>query len=157
MEEPKEEKRTKAPRFKNSITTPRFYKAYKKDYPDSKVNVALYSKIIQSFNQAVIDKILEDQFEFEMPYRLGTLRIRKQKHSLDPAYLHVDWKASKEAGVRVYHLNDHTDNYMYRWLLNKRVVRYRNKQIYSLTIVRAAKRRLAAILKDEARTIDYYE
>jgi len=152
------EKKERRPKmFQNSLATKDFHKAYKKDYPDTKVNLKTYSKIIQMFNNEIIKQILEEQLEFEMPYKLGTLRVRKQKTPMDVKYLRIDWAATKKAGTRVYHLNEHTNQYTYRFLWNKRVVTYKNKHLYSLTIVRSARRRLAAILKDEARIIDYYE
>lgn len=152
------EKKIRKPKmFQNSLATKDFFKAYKKDYSDTKVNLKTYSHIIQTFNKKIMSQILMEQFEFEMPYNMGSLRIRKQKAPLDTKYLSINWLETKKAGTRIYHLNEHTNQYTYRFLWNKRVVNYKNRNLYSLTVVRSARRMLASILKDEARTIDYYE
>jgi len=93
-----------------------------------------------------MDKILDDSFEFEMPYRLGSLRIKKTKTWFDPKTMKVDWKKTKEIGKRVYHMNEHTNYFNFRFFWKKKTAADRDN-----------KRRLSSILKDKNRTVDYYE
>ena len=67
-----------ANKFRNTKTMRDAYKLYKSEYPDT-VDYSTYASIIKTFNKQLMDKILDDAFEFEMPYRLGTLRIKKTK------------------------------------------------------------------------------
>jgi hypothetical protein len=93
----------------NTKTLRDSYKLYKKDYEEVNVDYKTYAKIIKSFNQRIMEKILFEAFEFELPYRLGTIRIKKKKTHFDQKVMKIDWKKTKELGKRVYHINDHTN------------------------------------------------
>lgn len=171
-----------AGKISSDIKRSDMYKAYKrqvKDDGDSHIfNLSSkeYSKVVNLFNKKVSSKILEDAFEFILPYRLGILRIKKYKSKLklDPVTgelmkhrLRPNWKATKdlwdanpeakENKKIVYHLNEHTEGYNFKWHFSNYRSNCPNKSSYSFIPTRDNKRRLAAILKDELRTIDYYE
>ena len=100
--------------------------------------------------------IIEDNLPFKMPCRLGVLRVKKSKMNYkDKNKLKVDWKTSKEANKIVYHLNDHTNGYKFRFWWEKRGP-IKNLSVYSFTPIREYKRLLSSILKDKNRTIDYF-
>ena len=75
---------------------------------------------------------------------------------LEKESMKVDWQASRIAGKRVYHLNDHRDNYRYKWYWKKTNAIVQNKSLYSFTASRANKRELARLLKED-KSIDYFE
>jgi hypothetical protein len=133
------------------------YKEFKKQelgYFD--IDYKTYRAINEEFNKEVVKYILMDAGEFELPYRLGSIRIQKKKMKFSPDSMKVDWKATRETGKRVYHLNDHSDNYRYKWYWKKSNAIVQNKSLYSFTASRANKRELARLIKNE-KLIDYFE
>ena len=100
------------------------YKYYKKNTIDElQVDKQTYRKICDEFNNLLIEEILINSGEIRLPYRLGTIRIKKSKMKYDDKNkLKIDWAASKKLGKRIYHLNDHTGGYKYRFYWSKGVV-----------------------------------
>ena len=120
------------------------------------IDYKTYRLVCEEFNKMTIDDILTNTGEFKVPYRLGEIRIQKRKMKFDTSKMKVDWQATKKAGTRVYHLNDHRDNYRYRWYWRKKNVIVQNKTLYSFIASRANKRELARLLKTD-KSIDYFE
>lgn len=120
------------------------------------VDYKKYRAVNEAFNKKIVDYILLDAGEFELPYRLGSIRIQKKKMKLKKESMKVDWKTTRELGKRVYHLNDHSDNYRYKWYWKKSNAIVQNKSLYSFTASRANKRELAKLIMTDSR-IDYFE
>lgn len=137
------------------------YKFYIKDIPKESpfyVSYKTYRQLCESFNKLISKYILEEAGEFTLPYRLGTLRIKKTKMDYgNKNHMRPDWKKSKELGKTVYHLNDHTDGFRYRWAWNKSNVVTVGKKLYCFYPTRTNKRTLASLLKDEDKNVDYFE
>ena len=141
--------------LQNSCTLTQAYKSYD-DYYD--VGYKTYRKICEDFNKKIMDDILLKSREFKMPFRLGSLRIKKKKMNFSSKLknkLKIDWKATRENKKVIYHLNDHTNGFNYRWYWEKKNAIIKNKSIYSFQATRTNKRRLAALLKNNE--IDYFE
>lgn len=134
-----------------------FYK-YKKEIRKD------YNKIIKDFNKEIINLLLTEAFEFIMPERLGTLRVKKKKTkikinpdgTLDTKALSVDWKSSKELKKKVFHINSHSDGYKFSYFWNKRGCNIKNNTIYCLKVVRQNSRKLAKIIKTDKK-VNFYE
>mgnify|MGYP003639728648 CR=1 FL=1 len=128
-----------------------------KDYDDFyKVGYKKYRAICEDFNKRIIDKILLKAFEFKMPYRLGSLRIRKKLMNYSKKNkLKIDWQATNKHKKVMYHLNDHTNGFNYRWFWSKINAVIKNKSVYSFQATRTNKRRLAALLKNN--DVDFFE
>jgi len=119
------------------------------------VDKKLFRTICDEFNKLLIDEILINSEEMRLPYRLGVVRIKKSKMKYDDKNkLKIDWAASKKLGKRIYHLNDHTGGYKYRFYWTKGIVK--NITAYSFIPTRTNTRRLASILKDKNRQLDYF-
>jgi hypothetical protein len=119
------------------------------------VDKKLFRTICDEFNKLLIDEILINSEEIRLPYRLGVVRIKKSKMKYDDKNkLKIDWAASKKLGKRIYHLNDHTGGYKYRFYWTKGIVK--NITAYSFIPTRTNTRRLASILKDKNRQLDYF-
>ena len=119
------------------------------------VDKKLFRAICDEFNKLLIDEILISSEEIRLPYRLGTIRIKKSKMKYDDKNkLKIDWAASKKLGKRIYHLNDHTGGYKYRFYWTKGIVK--NITAYSFIPTRTNTRSLASILKDKNRQLDYF-
>lgn len=119
------------------------------------VDKVLYQTICDEFNKLLIDEILINSEEVRLPYRLGTIRVKKSKMKYeDKNKLKIDWAASKKLNKRIYHLNDHTGGYKYKFYWTKGIVK--NITAYSFIPTRTNTRRLASILKDKNRQLDYF-
>ena len=132
------------------------YKYYKKTIiPELQVDKQTFRKICDEFNKLISEEILINSEEIRFPYRLGTLRIKKSKMKYDDKNkLKIDWAASRKLGKRIYHLNDHTGGYKYRFYWTKGIVK--NITAYSFIPTRTNTRTLASILKDKDRQLDYF-
>jgi hypothetical protein len=139
-----------------------------------KVGYSTYAKVLNEFNKAVVHEILQSAFEYIMPCRLGTLRIKKYKPTIKvlkngsiKGKLKPDWKATKELWAKnedakknkklVYHTNDHSDGYEYKWHFSNYRSTCKNKSAYCFVPSRTNKRAITALVKDENFKGDYYE
>jgi len=142
--------------YKKDFGSDDVYKYYKSDgIPELQVDKQTFRKICDEFNKEFIEEILKNSEEIRFPYRLGTLRIKKSKMKYDDKNkLKIDWAQSKKLGKRIYHLNDHTGGYKYRFYWSKGIVK--NITAYSFIPTRTNTRTLASILKDKERQLDYF-
>jgi len=150
------------------------YKFYK-SRTENLVDYQTFRAIWITFIDKVTTGIVEEGKDFNMPYRLGSVGIRKQKirvkmnpdGSIDKRYLRPDWNATKELWARdeeaketkrlVFHLNKHFGGYNAKWFWDKSTCIVKNQTAYSLTMSRENKRKLSAAIFDEDIDVDYYE
>lgn len=137
------------------------------------VDYSKFCKVIDAFNLKLRDEILLNSFDFNMPYRLGLLGIRKKKLTpwinaegvlVNP--LPVDWKATldlweadpeaKRLKKRVRHFNEHSKGYIGQWYYSTSKATYQWKSAYAFIPCRTAKLMLKDILTDEDSKVDYY-
>lgn len=138
------------------------------------VDYSTYNKILSDFNIALRDEILYNAFEFIMPYRMGTLSIRKKKLTpwineegklVNP--FPPDWKAtmdlweadpiSRKQKKLVRHTNTHTQGYVAKWYYSTRNATFKWKSAYGFMPCRTAKVLLSQALKDPESSVDYYK
>lgn len=134
---------------------------------------ATYTKILSTFNKKVRDKIINEAFDYSLPYRLGDLGIRKRKLSAyigEDGEFHnphpIDWKSTKilwsedekakEEKKLVRFLNKHTQGYVMSWKYSVRRANYKNKSAYDFIPCRTAKRMVTKAILDEDSKIDFY-
>ena len=90
-----------------------------------------------------------------MPYGLGLIQVGKYKpKEYNSKSLSVDYKSSKDLGVRIYHLNAHTDGYKYRLYWSKIPRTFPDRYKYQLGFVRQNKRKLAQLIFNKQDYID---
>lgn len=149
-------------RSKNRIQDPYtlvdFYDSYL-DWVEDRENYTLsrkdFIRIVTEFNKEVVKAVLEGK-EFWMPAGLGRIRIIKRKPShIIRKFVNVDWPASREHGKLIFHVNEHSDGYIYRirWDETGKIVK--NGFHYYFLPCRAFKRTLAKVIKN--RDTDYYQ
>ena len=129
-----------------------YYLSYVNKSDIYQIDYKLYHSILIDYFKFIQDEIVEQGREFKMPCRLGSLFIMKRKPlKWDSGSLRIDYKTSKDLGKVVYHLNEHSDGYKYRfcWSKVKSMVPYKIK--YQLIVTRHNKRRLAHIIKNKER------
>lgn len=168
-------------RWKKDYGLEDIYKLYKKEYskksPKHNIDKKTHTKVIKAFNKAISQMILEKSYDFVMPHRVGTLRIKKLKTiyrivdgKVDywKSRVYVDWKKTKEMWEKdpstkegkykklVYATNEHTDGRRFRWCYSKYRSNIPNHTAYCFIPSRANARALANILKTNPK-IDYFE
>jgi len=132
------------------------YKYYKKESVRNTMEYKEYSRIAFLFFKEILLHLL-DGGEVKFPGGLGLFKIVKKPRRFDN--LRVDWKSTKDMWEKnpktkenkklVYHLNDHTRGYYYRFFWSKGIVT--NISAYSFVPVRKAQRDLASRIKKEKK------
>lgn len=143
-------------RSKNIIQKPltlkQSYEYYTKDLEnDSKYNVdyKIYRSLCETFNKEISKLIIDKGYFFKMPYRLGTIRLKKRK--IDLKNLKPDFglfnKSDEE--FKNKHLNEHSNNYYVRFYWNKvKATIVKNKTCYCFIPTRFNKRYCASVIKE---------
>ena len=133
------------------------YKEYVLEYKDnelySSIDYKTFVKLTEEYYRRLMDAVLVNGALFKLPYRMGYLRVAKQKILYDHR-IAVDWDTTNKVGKKVYHLNDHTKGYKYIFKWTKANIIMKYCSLYRLVITRANKRRLASLLKGGQ---DYFE
>lgn len=153
MNEPKLEYNRK------SYTVPDYYKHYLTTIDRDtiyEIDYSTYRKILNAFFKFLRDEILEESREVKLPCVLGTLSVVKsQPKEYTSKSLRVDYHLSKQYGKLMFHLNEETNGFKYRYHWCKRTMRTKNKSKYRFIATRANKRYLAYLLKNNLK--DYPE
>ena len=145
-------------KFTGALTIKHSYINYIKDIDSNSkyfVDLKTYTKICKAANKIIRDDILYKADEIKLPYRLGSLRIRKIKTPLNK--LSMDFKLYNETGIRAMHLNEHTKGYHARWYWHKKVCNILNHTYYSFLPSRENKRILASYIKSTSPQIKFFE
>jgi len=169
-------------KYKLTKTLKDSYKTYKKDNPKG-VSAKIFVSICKKFNKKVIDKIVYQSFEFRIPHQLGFIRVKKcvttievtEDGKLNTTRLKPDWKACWEYWYKIYpgktrqeivdipdkkliyHYNDDTDGFYYKFYWDRRVSNVRNQSLYKFRPTMGVKQILKDRLRNEDYTNDYYE
>src|SRR5699024_6379305 len=142
-----------------SYTGKDFYKSYIDyvgDNPLYQVENKRFRDIINEYFKYLRDELIENGKEIKLPCRLGTLSIVKHKpKEYSGRSLRIDYAETKKVGKIVYHLNEHSNFYKYRYYWNKHNILNHKKTMNQLIMTRDNKRRLAQIIKNKER--DYLE
>ena len=111
------------------------------------VPYAQYKRVLDVMCSVILEHILMRSDGFKMPCGLGVVQIGKYlPKNLNSRSLDIDFKATKEFGKIIYHLDEHTNGYKYRLFWSKQPCTFANRYKYSLHLVRANKRLLAQLI-----------
>jgi len=162
---------------KSDFVSEDFFNYYKNI---GKINKNLFYKITLEFNEAITDKMIDNNFVFSMPYKLGMIGIIKKKPKLIVlknkivGNIRKDFGASRKLWKQqypdltmqeiykiknkkyIYYTNEHTDGYIYKFKWLKETASFKNSNIYKFNICIKKARKLAQILKNNTLNIDYY-
>lgn len=82
-----------------------------------------FSKNLEVCNWMFIEYALRTGEKISLPYGFGPIVVTKKKYKTFKekdgkkyVNLKVNWKKTKEVGKKVYHTNEHTDGYNFRWM-----------------------------------------
>jgi len=152
------------PRSKNRVRNPYTFVDMYEDYiadinEDSPYHVTYneYVSICEDYYKIAMDNVLKKGWRFRLPFRMGDVMVIKKKlKKFDKDHLPIDWELTKKHGHYIYHTNDHSNNYKYRFRWSKKLIRSTpNIGQYRLVLTRANKRALAACIK--SGDYDYIE
>lgn len=142
-----------------AYTIASFYNNYLKDIESDTVYDIDYNKyraIVTDYFKYLQKQLIEEGKIIKLPYRMGTVQIIKKKPKYyDKRSLRIDYQATKQTGKLIFLLNEHSDEFKYRYLWSKTDIMVPNKSMYQLVATRANKRRLAVIIKN--KELDYQE
>jgi hypothetical protein len=174
---------------KYGVTLSGMYYQYKSKLDDidklngADVDYSTYCSVIREFNNKLAGALISEALEFNMPFRLGRVRIKKfrqkieldENGDIDKKNLPVNWKKTKELwcdqypglskdeikkipGKQViYHLNEHTSGYRCKlYWDHKKSSNIKNNRAYSAMFTFSNRRKLASMLKTDCK-INYYE
>ena len=133
------------------------YKWYRETFKDKKTTWGVFSNVCKDFNNEMMRLILGEGFKFYIPHGLGMVTVVKRNKIESRSKRQIDWQASKRLGKHIFHENEHTNGWNYRFLWRRYGYNFKNKTLYIFRAVRSKKRQLAAILKDPNRSMDYID
>lgn len=132
------------------------YKYYASEHKNDEFSVdeKKYRDVILRFNKRAMNAILNESKELKLPYRLGSIRIRKCKMDIVNNRPKIDFGQSRKLGRTVYHLNMHSDGYYYKFYWNRTGCNAKNYRAFCFEPIRQNSRELSRIIK--AKLNDYF-
>lgn len=124
------------------------------------VSKKIYSDVINDYHEMLRDEIINNQFDFNIPFDLGMIGIRKFKPKVgldekgnlinrlpvNPRATRLLWDKDPEAKAKkvlVRYTNKHTNGYVFTiHYFKKYKARFKNKTLYSFETVRDFKQQL---------------
>lgn len=126
-------------------------------YKDIPIDISydVYKRILDEMGNVILENILNRSDGFKMPFGLGYIQIGKYKpKTYTRKSLSVDFKASREIGKTIYHLNEHSNGYKFRLFWSKVPQTFPDRYKYQLCLVRANKRKLAKLIFEKTDYIN---
>jgi hypothetical protein len=148
-------------KIQNVLTLKHSYQYYIKDIPaTSKYNIpySTYRNICEDANKMLSTEIIEGTF-FNIPYRLGTIRIKKHKINFKNLKPNFGLYNQTEGEIKNKHLNEHSEGYYCMFYWNKQNCIVKNKTAYCFIPTRANKRELSHQIKEKGKELinSYFE
>lgn len=149
-------------KIQNVLTLKQSYEYYIKDLlENSKYNIEynLYRNICEDANKLLVKDIVEEGYFFNIPYRLGTIRIKKHKINFKKLKFNYDLYRKSNGTIKNMFLNEHSGNYYGLFYWNKQHCVVKNRTAYCFIPSRTNTRYLAKELKTKGKELinSYYE
>lgn len=141
------------------------YQAFKIKYPKSPLTFKEFSKIIYTYNQGLMDYVMETGDQIWLPHGFGMLSINRKKtekyfidkQGREHIILPIDWKATQQEGERIFLMNHHTKGYRFKWFWFKSSALFRMHDLYAFKPARVHSRKMALLLNtNPAKYLDLY-
>lgn len=140
-----------------------YYKFYKSKYMDNEefnISSKEYNEIVSDYNLGIKDLILNDNFDFKIPFNMGILGLRKYKPNIkikdnkivtnnlpiNPRETRKLWDSNPEAKskkIYIRYTNKHSDGYVFTVHYFRSTARFKNKTAYKITLKREFKRKVS--------------
>lgn len=143
-----------------------YYNYYKKNNKES-VNRNIYSNVIFDFNKEISEMIINENFEYYIPYIDSVLCVRKKKSVpkiIDGKVINrtpIDWKATeqlwneneeaKEKKILIKYSNYETNKFIFFVYFKKYLSSFSNKKYYKFDTCRGMSRLLSKRIKDDSK------
>ena len=132
-----------------------------------------FTEILKEFNKELVKLLIFQAYDVTLPGHLGHMSILKYKPkiSLNPDgtvntnRLAVNQKATRELWERdknakankklVFHMNEHSDGYTYKWLWDTATCNVKNHSVYKFVPSRRNKRLLSSTVRNKLINVDY--
>jgi hypothetical protein len=115
-----------------------------------------YVDICSSYYKEISKYVIEEGGILKLPFNLGTLSVCKQlPKQLDLIHLSRNWELSEKYQKPIFHLNEHSEGYKYKFLWSKKNAKFRFDSYYQLKMTRTNKRNLARVIKN--KLCDFFE
>lgn len=125
------------------------YHKFLLQHPEFPITYIEYQQIIYGFNYGFRDFLLETGEKGKLPWGMGDFVVSKRKPKRtkinpktgeDLINLPINWKETKIAGYKVYHLNRHTDGFRFNFKWMKSRARFKIPYIWMFKPCRDASR-----------------
>jgi hypothetical protein len=90
---------------------------------ETDISYAKYCKNIEVCNWMFVEYALRTGLKVHLPYGFGAIAVNKKMLKRYKEYkgkkyvnLRINWAKTKELGKKVYHTNEHSDGYNFRWI-----------------------------------------
>ena len=153
--------------MKQSYTLVDIYKNYERDHlSNSKYNIEkdLFKKVAELYFKQLSTLIIEEGFEYKLPFIMGKIYIKKfkptnPKKNIDfklTTELYGEWNKNNPLDKKkVYHKNLHSAGWSGRWYWDKKNCIVTNKSLYRFKAVRSNTRATSKAIKYK-NTIENY-
>lgn len=140
------------------------YKEYKERHPDSKLSYTEWANIIYTYNYNFRDYLLETGDKASLPWGMGWFAIAKRKmvnfkevNGKLIVGLPINWQRWKETGKKVYHENNHTETFRFKWKCFHGEGKFKFSEIWNFMPYRECSRLLTHYLAQEGYQYKYQE
>lgn len=143
-------------KIQNVLTLKHSYLYYIKDISEnSKYNIGykIYRDICEEFNKQLIKIIIEKGYSFDIPYRLGIIRIKKRKINYNNLKPNFGLYNKSEGKLKNKHLNEHSGGYYCMFYWCKKLAIVKNKTAYCFIPTRYNKRWLSSEIKERQKEL----
>lgn len=127
------------------------YNRFKSLHPKMDVSFEDYKKILKHCNRMFYMEALNSGDRVKLPYGFGEFAVHKyipklkttSPSGVEYINLPIDFKRTKEEGVKVYNMNFHSSGYRFKWKLFPNTVRLNQSIVWVMKPTRAMSRELA--------------
>lgn len=128
------------------------YNTFIVKYPSLKSTLSYdkYKENIYICNNLMVEYVLKTGNTIKLPHGFGDLTIRKKKLKPKKIFngktyinLKIDWAKTKKEGKYIYHTNEHSDGYNYRWIWKPSSARFFFSSLWNFKPHRDASRAIA--------------
>lgn len=135
------------------------YDQFRRDNPDIDISFACFQEIIYSFSYMLRDAVLTTGEVVRIPFGMGELSINKnrtRKYNLfNRIVLPIDWPQTMKEGHYIYHHNEHTEGYKFKWIWFRNAARFKYSKFWQFKPNRSSSRTLARYLKTPNSNYQY--
>lgn len=141
------------------------FKRFKEKHPDINIDYTTWCNVIYSFNYAFRDYCLETGMKGRLPYGFGDFAISKKKpkrHSTLPdgrevIHMPVDWVKTKKHGKYIYHMNNSTEGFKFKWKWFNTSARFFKAEVWNFKPSRLSSRLIKHYVSQENYQHKYLE